>query len=676
METDDPRKSRQKPKSRPTTPEARRNSSQDLAFGADTSKYGRRGSEPLKPPIEKDEWTISADSPLLEPTRVNNESQSTDDESEPSEQGSDDETAEESQSTSKENSTTLTNSSVDISSLEVADHRQSGQGFGHQRSRSGNTASLASTRHNSIPEVAGEESSDEPKDAGYTFSELVDRLLLQPMSKADSNFGTIFLCLYRKFVAPSELLSAIVQRFEEVNTMDAPMLVQLTSQLRYLAIIRDWVADYQGDFAHPLTRRMMTSFMQEISSTHAFGAAHKEIFQHLEGVYEDDDTEWACADKGRSRASTMESSLTRSSAHSTASTLTADSSTEDIPDQSSSDKDLTRKSTRISSASSSASIGDRSHNHSSTSISVSLQSVESAQRQAQRLNPMPRMALDKIRWHQLMEIPDELIARELTRIDWILYSSVRPRDLIRHISLSAEQKANCKSLEHVNRIINQFNHVAFWVAHWILLRDKPKHRAKALEKFMNVAWKLRYLNNYNSLGAVVAGINGTSVHRLTQTRDLIDPQIQKQFMRLEILMGTQKGHFAYRLAWENTTSPRIPFLPLHRRDLVLAEEANRTYIPGPDGDLINWRKFEVMGQVIIEIRKSQQSSYAPMKRQEEVQRLLLDGAFSKEDDVCIFFSILSDYTEFTIQELYERSIQIEKPGAGEAPRRKFTLFTR
>ena len=502
----------------------------------------------------------------------------------------------------------------------------------HERSRSDNSANIGNFRQNGTKSKLGESSEDE-KEATFTFDQLVERLLSQPMSKSDANFVTIFLCLYRKFAAPSELLAALIQHFEDTSNTELPQLIRLTSQLRHLAILRDWVADYPGDFAHSLTRRMMTNFLQGIASNQAFAVAHKEIFQHLDVVSEDDDTAWACSDKSRSRASTMESYLTRSSIQSTNSTVTADSSTEDISEPLTAEKDLARKSIRISSTSSARSSDDRSTGQLTSSTQTSLHTVENAQRQAQLLSPIPRLALDKIRWHQIMNIPDEQIARELTRIDWILYSAVRPRDLVRHISLSADQKEHCRSLEHVNRMINQFNHVAFWVAHWILLRDKPKHRAKALEKFMNVAWKLRHLNNYNSLGAVIAGINGTAIHRLTQTRDLIDPAMQKQFMRLEILMGTQKSHFAYRLAWENTSTPRIPFLPLHRRDLVFAEEANKTFAAGTENEYINWKKFEVMGQTIVEVRKSQQLPYSPIKRHEEIQRLLLDGAFSKEDDV-------------------------------------------
>lgn len=97
-------------------------------------------------------------------------------------------------------------------------------------------------------------------------------------------------------------------------------------------------------------------------------------------------------------------------------------------------------------------------------------------------------------------------------------------------------------------------------------------------------------------------------------------------------MGTQKSNFAYRLAWANTSSERIPFLPLHRRDLVFAEEGNRTCLSG-DIERINWKKFEIMGEVIVGIQKSQGTPYPDITRNDEVQRLILDGRFSKDDDV-------------------------------------------
>lgn len=131
---------------------------------------------------------------------------------------------------------------------------------------------------------------------------------------------------------------------------------------------------------------------------------------------------------------------------------------------------------------------------------------------------------------------------------------------------------------------------------------------------------------------MIAGINGTPVHRLSQTRDLVPVQTQKDFMRLVILMGTQKSHFAYRLAWDNSFAERIPFLPLHRRDLVSAEEGNKTFV-GDNKNRINWRKFEVMGEVVLGIQRSQKTPYPHMSKYEEVERLILEIKLSGDDEV-------------------------------------------
>ena len=485
------------------------------------------------------------------------------------------------------------------------------------------------------------------KESGVLFDELVDRLLSQPVSKADSKFAAIFLCLYRKFAAPAELVLAIMTRFEKQKDDGNPQIARVTSQLRYLGVILQWISTYPGDFAHPSTRRRVTCFVAQLGIKRGFAVAAREISLHLDMVSEDDDTEWACSDTRSARADTLESPLSLSPLESTAQSR---DTIENIVD-SRKEEDRRNRSTGTSTAPSISSSLDLSGSQSTGSLHALLNSVDIAQRQAQLLTPLPRNILTKVQWHQFMDTPDENIAQELTRIDWIMFSSIRPRDLIRHVSLSVDGKEKCKSLENVDRMINQFNHVAFWVANLILLREKPKHRAKILERFMGMAWvgqapenvltyanedyqKLRYLNNYNSLGAVMAGINRIAVHRLAQTRELIPHQVQKAFMRLEILMSTQKSHFAYRLAWENTSAERIPYLPLHRRDLIYAEEGNKTNI-GDSGDRINWKKFEIMGEIMVGIQRSQATPYLNLNRNEDLQRLVLDGRFSKDDDVSL-----------------------------------------
>jgi hypothetical protein len=133
---------------------------------------------------------------------------------------------------------------------------------------------------------------------------------------------------------------------------------------------------------------------------------------------------------------------------------------------------------------------------------------------------------------------------------------------------------------------------------------------------------------------MVASISGTAVQRLNQTRDLTSAQIKKDFMRLEILMNPRRSYSAYRLAWENSFAERIPFVPLHRRDLVSAEEGSKTWV-GEEGDRINWKKFEIMGEVVISIQKSQGTPYAMINKNEDVKRLFLETKFTEDEEVRI-----------------------------------------
>ncbi|KAF9870156.1 ras guanyl-nucleotide exchange factor [Colletotrichum karsti] len=489
---------------------------------------------------------------------------------------------------------------------------------------------------------------EKPKPTGVAFDELVDRLIAPRMTKADNNFSDVFLCLYRKFAAPGELFSAILTRLDRVrDDKSAHYLSKTATQLRIIEVVAKWVSLYPGDFARPGTRRNLEEFIKHLSTEPIFSIAAQQIKRHLEySVVEDDDTGWAKSDEmaDQEGSKVLSKDMTRSTSELsngiTTISLDDDKPTDDRPSHSS----------------------DLSHVDRTSSVGthVSFHSYDEYEREAANMEPTDVLPMNKFRYHIFMDISDDDIADEMTRIDWVMFSSIRIRDFVRHVSLSLELRSKCKSLKNVNRMINHFNHVAKWVANLILLRDKAKHRAQMLEKFMNIAQKLRRLNNYNGLAAILAGINGTAVHRLAQTWALVPPEAQKSFAKLGILMGTQKSHFAYRLAWENSPLPRIPYIPLHRRDLVSAEEGSKTFV-GPDGDRVNWKKFEVLGEVLLPLMKSQGTAYPNLTKHEAARELILDCRMPTDEE-----------------EIYQRSVQLESTaGAGaEVSKKKFPWFAK
>ncbi|KAK5136831.1 hypothetical protein LTR08_001753 [Meristemomyces frigidus] len=465
---------------------------------------------------------------------------------------------------------------------------------------------------------------------GATFDELVDRLLAQPASKADSKFSAIFLALYRKFAAPSRLLETIVERFDAFENDGGAHMMKAVNQLRHLAILEQWVGQYPGDFAFPRTKQRMVAFIARIAQSRIFTVAANEISSNLDLVLEDDDTNWCYSDKDRD--ANIEN---RTSTGSNSSTL--------VDHTSFSFMDQLSGTTLADDKSTSTTIGADTIKFSSGSSTTSSQimlNTEAAQRAAQTLQPTPRHMLAKDQWRQLDEQPDDMVARELTRMDWIMFSSIRPRDLVRHVSSS--EKAKCKNLVNVNRMIEHFNYIASWVKNYVLFRDKPKHRALMLEKLMRIARKLRELNNYNALGAIIAGIKSSCVQRLAATRELIPPNMGKDWARLELLMGSTRSHAAYRLAWENSSTERIPYLPLHLRDLASAQQGNATFVGDEKDGRVNWKKFEVMGEVVVSMQRAQGMPYRGLggsRGEAHIKELVLDVKLKDED---VSSSLLDD----------------------------------
>ncbi|KAI1473989.1 ras GEF [Daldinia eschscholtzii] len=488
------------------------------------------------------------------------------------------------------------------------------------------------------------------KKIGVTFEELVDRLIAPKMSRADNNFLEIFLCLYRKFASPGQLFSSLLSRLDRVrDDKSIHYLTKISAQFRIIEVIAKWVATYPGDFARPTTRRNIEDFIRNLATEPAFFAASQQMRRTMEySVIEADDTGWEKAD-----------------------------SLEDTQpdDHELSTRDTNRRYAELSESMSSLGVDDPIERRPSASSSLhtdagppsgpagkihsfQFHSYEDYEREAATMVPTYTLPLTKFRYHIFMDTHEDDIADEMTRIDWVMFSSIRIRDLIRHVSLSAEQKEKCRAMKNVNRMIAHFNHIATWVSNMILMREKAKHRAQMLEKFMNIALKLRQLNNYNGLAAVLAGINGTAIHRLSQTRALVPTEVQKRFARLVLLMGTQKSHFAYRLAWENSPLPRIPFIPLHRRDLVSAEEGSMTMV-GPQGDRINWKKFEVLGEILLPIMKSQGTPYPNLSKHDTARELILDCLMPTDEE-----------------DIYQRSVQVESPSGGSTDpgKKKFPWF--
>ena len=93
----------------------------------------------------------------------------------------------------------------------------------------------------------------------------------------------------------------------------------------------------------------------------------------------------------------------------------------------------------------------------------------------------------------------------------------------------------------------------------ILCHDKPKSRAKQIEKFAEVAARLRMLNNYSGLRAIITAINQATIPGdLAMEIFRSKTDLYKKYLSSDVLLRTTGAHQSYRMALRNTKGPCIP----------------------------------------------------------------------------------------------------------------------
>ena len=95
----------------------------------------------------------------------------------------------------------------------------------------------------------------------------------------------------------------------------------------------------------------------------------------------------------------------------------------------------------------------------------------------------------------------------------------------------------------------------------ILCHDKVRSRARVVEKLAEIAVRLRNLNNYSGLRAIITAIS-QATYPNDEVMDIFKAKVDlhKKYLSSDILMRTAGAHQSYRLALRNTKGPCIPCL--------------------------------------------------------------------------------------------------------------------
>ncbi|KAG9314388.1 ras guanine nucleotide exchange factor domain-containing protein [Chiua virens] len=426
----------------------------------------------------------------------------------------------------------------------------------------------------------------EPRSVQYaTLDELLDKLLFLAVSGDDPTFVAHFLLTYRRFASPRSILLAMQKRMRQLdNSVGDPMFASY-AQMRICHLLENWIHTYPQDFAAPGAAGALNALVKSIiGKTYLlhYGSDFLPFLEHLPSVV-DSDLAWA---------------------HKADHVLDDADETYSISDG----EDETLAATTGSASSNPSSVAP---SHENSTGSISRERKQSLPLSAKALIMLttpsyppdtpeisPKQLLKEL-YRQSLELQNydcSEIAEEITRVEAKLFMEIEPRHWLRYTLIPGRKDPDSDTISRFNAISN---HLADWVVSLILCHDKPKSRAKQIEKFVDIAHKLRALNNYSALRAFVAGINnstfqGDDTMEIFKTKT---PDHYKNLLSWDVLLQHRGAHQAYRMALKNTKGACIPALEVHMSDLIRAHEGNPD-VSATEANKIHWGKFNMFGRFI------------------------------------------------------------------------------
>uniref|UniRef100_A0AAY4E7D6 Ras-GEF domain-containing family member 1B n=1 Tax=Denticeps clupeoides TaxID=299321 RepID=A0AAY4E7D6_9TELE len=203
-----------------------------------------------------------------------------------------------------------------------------------------------------------------------------------------------------------------------------------------------------------------------------------------------------------------------------------------------------------------------------------------------------------------------VMAQQLTHIEMERLSYIGPEEFVHaftHKSTQDNSKGflNKRKTGNIEAYVEWFNRLSYLVATEICTPVKKKNRACVLEFFIDVARECFNIGNFNSLMAIITGMNMSPVSRLKKTWSKVNTD---KFDILEHQMDPSGNFYNYRTALQGAThrcltaqTSRekivIPFFSLFIKDLYFLNEGSASRLPNGH---INFEKFWELAKQVSE----------------------------------------------------------------------------
>lgn len=219
------------------------------------------------------------------------------------------------------------------------------------------------------------------------------------------------------------------------------------------------------------------------------------------------------------------------------------------------------------------------------------------------------------------------IARQITLVDWKLWIAIKMHEFY---NLGWARKEKETTSKNVLAMITRLNEISHWVTGTICLCEALDERVKVMGKFIEIAYQLRKMNNFNGLLSILSGLNNGAVFRLKKSFTIATEQQNKKDINFASLLEVSSSDHAYaalRTALKSVNPPVIPYLGMYLTDLTFIEEGSNKV-----GDnLINFFKRRKFAQVLMEIKTYQEGRGYNFIELPEMQSKMKDPLISEQD---------------------------------------------
>ncbi|XP_077333261.1 rap guanine nucleotide exchange factor 2 isoform X8 [Lithobates pipiens] len=203
-------------------------------------------------------------------------------------------------------------------------------------------------------------------------------------------------------------------------------------------------------------------------------------------------------------------------------------------------------------------------------------------------------AQDLLRESQLslLQLSTIEVATQLSMRNFELFRNLEPTEYIEDL-FKLKSKIGCTNLKNFEDVINQ---ETFWVATEILRETNQLKRMKIIKHFIKIALHCRECKNFNSMFAIISGLNLAAVSRLRTTWEKLPSKYEKLFQDLQDLFDPSRNMAKYRnvLNSQNLQPPIIPLFPVIKKDLTFLHEGNDSKVEG----LVNFEKLRMIAKEI------------------------------------------------------------------------------